>query len=93
MPITLPDYQWEKIYEFLLDCSNIYVRNEVATQRFVEAVLWVARSGAQWRLLPSAYGKWNSVYKRFSDWCDIGIFTQMHCYFSSDPDMVWLIIY
>ena len=46
MPITLPDDQLEKIYQFLLGCSNIYVRNEAGTRRFVEAVLWVARSGA-----------------------------------------------
>ena len=52
MQLTLPDDQWEKIYQFLLNCSNIYVRNEAETRRFVEAVLWVARSGAQWRLIP-----------------------------------------
>ena len=40
MLITLPDDQWEKIYQFLLSCSNIYVRNEAATRLFVEAVLW-----------------------------------------------------
>ena len=92
MQITLPDDQWEKIYSFLLSCSNIYVRNETETRRFVEAVLWVARSGAQWRLIPTVYGNWNSIYKRFSDWCDKGIFTQMHQHFAADPDMESLII-
>jgi transposase len=92
MPITLSDAQWRKIYQFLLSCSNIYVRNEIDTRRFVEALLWVTRSGAQWRLLPTAYGNWNSIYKRFSCWCDKGIFAQMHCYFASDPDMEWLIV-
>ena len=92
MQITLPDDHWEKIYSFLLSCSNIYVRNETETRRFVEAVLWVARSGAQWRLIPTVYGNWNSIYKRFSDWCDKGIFTQMHQHVAADPDMESLII-
>ena len=81
MQITLPDDQWEKIYQFLLSRSNIF-----------EAVLWVARSGAQWRLLPIAYGNWNSIHKRFGRWCDKGGFTQMHNHFDSEPDMEWLIV-
>ena len=92
MTITLPDDQWRRIYQFLLNCSNIYVRNESATRIFVESVLWVTRSGAQWRLIPTAYGNWNSIYKRFERWCAKGIFTQMHHHFASDPDMEWLVI-
>lgn len=57
MPITLPDAQWNKIYQFRLDCSNIFVRNEVATRRFVEAILRVTRNGAQWRLLPTPHAR------------------------------------
>ena len=32
---------------------------------FVEAVLWVARTGSPWRDLPDSYGHWHRVYARY----------------------------
>ena len=60
--------QWKRIYHYLSELSDIYVRNEDSCRQFVEAVFWLARSGSQWRLLPKEYGDWNAVYRRFSDW-------------------------
>ena len=85
--VQIQKEQWSKIVEFLRQQPNVYVGQQKECRHFMEGVLWMLRSGAQWRLLPKKYGKWNSVYKRFSRWCDEGVWQQMHEYFIDDPDM------
>ena len=88
----LLDSQWFKILAFLRAHPRVYVGESANCRRFVEAVLWINRTGAQWRFLPKEYGPWNSIYKRFARWCDHDVWQDMHIHFADDPDMENLII-
>lgn len=85
--IKLTTHQWQKMLRFLRSRQDIYVGKPRECKRFLEALLWMARSGAQWRLLPKQYGNWNSVYKRFNRWTEKGVWKAMLEYFAQDADM------
>ncbi len=92
MKVTLTDEQWQKILPFLQTCPNIYIGQENECREFLEAVLWIARSGAQWRLLPADYGNWNTVYKRFARWSAANVFEKLFEFCASDCDLEHLLI-
>jgi transposase len=88
----LRDDQWERVYAILRGCPGIYVGQEPATRRFVEAVLWMARAGCAWRLVPCAVGSWNSVYKRFARWQEKGVWAALMEQLTADADHEWVML-
>ena len=92
LPVTLSDEGWRKILPILRAHPKVYIGAQWSCRRFLSAVLWMSRSGAQWRLLPKGYGNWDSVYRRFSRWCEQGVFEQLHQAFADEPDMEYLLI-
>jgi transposase len=92
LPITLSDERWQKIQPLLCAHPNVYVGQELECRRFLSALLWIARSGAQWRLLPQEYGNWNAVYRRFARWTEQEVFEHLHQAFAGDADMEHLLI-
>lgn len=53
------------------------VRRIRARRRVVNAILFVNKTGCQWRMLPQTYGHWNTVYHYFSAWPRAGVWAQV----------------
>lgn len=86
------EQQWQRLWAMLQLQPGIYVRQEEATRRFVEAVLWMARAGCAWRLVPADRGEWNSIYKRFGRWQEKGVWQALFEGLADDADREWLMI-
>ena len=50
---------------------------ELSDRLFIEAVLYVARTGIPWRDMPRQFGHWDAVYNRFRRWETRGIWRQL----------------
>jgi transposase len=68
----LRDDPWERIKDRLPGKETDRGVTAKENRLFLEAVCWVARTGAPGRDLPSYLGKWNSGYIRCSRWAKKG---------------------
>ncbi len=88
----LSDAQWAKIKDKVPGKKGDPGRSGEDNRLFVEAVLWIARTGAPWRDLPTEFGNWNSVYQRFRRWAKRGVWESLFKDLAQDPDFEYLII-
>lgn len=83
----LSDGEWERLLKLLRQIGGIHVGSPLVCRIFVESVLWILRTGAQWRALNQRYANWNSVFKRYSRWSRLGIWTLILEELSRDADL------
>ena len=73
----LTDEQWILIEHLLPGKEGDPGAHGEDNRRFVDGVIWISRTGAQWRDLPERYGEWNSVYQRFNRWAKSGVWQRL----------------
>ena len=88
----LDQQQWERIASELPGKVGDPGATAADNRLFVEAVLWIARTGAPWRDLPREFGKWYSVYTRFWRWAHKGVWERVFKAMSDDPDFEYVLI-
>ena len=90
----LSSEQWHKIKLLLPGKKGDVGRTAHNNRRFINAVLYIARSGAPWRDLPERYDNWNSVYQRVNRWSKQGrwqvVFDTLRE--NDPPDLDWVMI-
>jgi len=69
----LTDSQWSKIEQFFKKRKRKHSLREI-----LNALLYITKSGIQWRLLPKEYPKWELVYYYFRRWTSEGLIEEIH---------------
>ncbi len=90
--LVLKDEQWKRIAPIIPGKEGDPGRSGEDNRLFLEAVLWIGRTGAPWRDLPEYFGKWYSVWKRFRRWALKGVFEKIFGVLSGEPDFEYAMI-
>lgn len=69
--------QWQLIRQ-LLPPRQRRGRRPIHRRRVVNAILYVARTGCQWRMLPKCFPNWSTVYGVFRRWRNDGTWQRVH---------------
>jgi putative transposase len=78
----LTDNQWQIIKQVLAQPTKRGRRYGEGTRQVVNALLYVAHTGCQWRYLPDAFGPWTRIWSQFRRWSEndtLGVLlTELH---------------
>jgi transposase len=87
---ALRDDQWERLREFVPGGRKGKRGPRTDNRRFLNALLWMARSGARWRDLPVHLGDYETVKRRYYRWIEMGVLDDILEALARKPDLEWL---
>lgn len=90
---VLRDDQWERLKPYVPGGRKGRRGPRSDGRRFLDALLWLARSGGRWRdLPPDRFGPYQTVKRRYYRWVEQGVFDRMFEAVADEPDFEWLSI-
>ncbi len=83
------DDQWVRILPLIPGGREGKRGPRTDNRRFIDALLWMARSGARWKDLPPTFGAFQTVKRRYYRWLERGLIDQMFERLGEDADLEW----
>jgi transposase len=88
----LRDDQWERLKAFVPGGRKGKRGPRTDNRRFLNALLWMARSGGRWRDLPERLGDYETVKRRYYRWIEMGVLDEILAALAREADLEWLMI-
>lgn len=88
----LRDDQWERLKGLVPGGTRGKRGPRTDNRRFLDALLWMARSGGRWKDLPPHLGDYRSVKRRYYRWIGMGVLDTMLAALCREADLEWLML-
>ncbi len=77
--LKIPNELWKKIRIILPKekPSKTIGRPIIPYRKVLDGILYILRTGCQWKMLPSEYGSGSTSHRRFQEWIKLGIFKKI----------------
>jgi transposase len=88
----ISDHVWNLLESHLPGRAGAWGGTARDNRLFINAIVWILRTGAPWRDLPPDLGNWKNTHRRFCRWRDRGVWEKLFMQFIDNPDFEWLMI-
>ncbi len=77
--LKVPDKLWDEIRLLLPKekSSDTVGRPVIPFRKVLDGILYVLRTGCQWKMLPQEYGSGSTCHRRFQQWNELDIFKKI----------------
>jgi transposase len=89
---VLRDDQWARIEPFVPGGRKGKRGPRSNGRLFIDALLWMARSGARWRDLPEKFGPYERAKQRYYRWIRMGVLDTVFEAVAAEPDLEWVML-
>jgi len=74
----LTDEQWNFIKDYFPKTNDFGRPREIEYRSFVNAILYLLKTGIQWRMMPTDFPKWKTVHHYFTLWRKEGLWAAIY---------------